>query len=212
MPGSATLQNSALGEDRQRIVERELAELGDALPERLTSDERHAEPELPVGVAGVEDADDARVLEGLDEPDLAREAVGAEGVAQVGVQDLERDLPIAFDLMREIHGRHAAGAELLLEQVAAREGRVQLRDRVRRGHATPGSGLGGAYRADGVVTSEGVRPAKPARVGSSRACESRRLSVGDRTPVRALRVFARDGGALPCRAPDPSDIRRSTPD
>ena len=40
---------------------------------------------------------------------------------ELGLEDLDRDLPVVLFVVREIHGGHAARAELALEAVAAGE-------------------------------------------------------------------------------------------
>ena len=50
--------------------------------------------------------------------DLAQEPLGAERGAEVGMQHLDRDVAIVLEVVREVDGRHAAGAELALDAVA----------------------------------------------------------------------------------------------
>ena len=102
--------------------------------ERLALDERHREPEMPVGLTGVVDPDDVCVLERCDELDLAVESLGADRVAEVRVQDLYRDVAIVPDVMGDIHGCHAARPQLAPDRVASLQcgseaiGGVQSRD------------------------------------------------------------------------------------
>jgi hypothetical protein len=62
--------------------------------------------------------DDVRMLEIRRRLDLGEKPLGAEGRGEFGVEDLERDLAIVTDVAREIHGRHAAVADLPLDFVA----------------------------------------------------------------------------------------------
>jgi len=57
--------------------------------------------------------------------DLYDEAVGAEDGGELGLQHLERDPAVVLEVLGEVNGGHAAGAELALDAVAALEGRVQ---------------------------------------------------------------------------------------
>ncbi len=59
------------------------------------------------------------MLEPGREPDLALESLGAEGDGELGKEDLERDQTVVLQVPREVDGRHAAAAELALEDVAA---------------------------------------------------------------------------------------------
>ena len=53
--------------------------------------------------------------------DLSEEALGAERGGEVGMHDLDRDLPVVAEVVREIYGRHPALAEFVLEAVAVGE-------------------------------------------------------------------------------------------
>ena len=56
-----------------------------------------------------------QVRRGLD---LGQEPLGAEHRGQLRAQDLERDLAVVPEVLGEVDGRHAAGAELALDAVA----------------------------------------------------------------------------------------------
>ena len=58
--------------------------------------------------------------------DLAQEPLDAEHGAELGLEDLERDLALVPDVAREVDRRHAAFADLPLDGVAAGEGGIQL--------------------------------------------------------------------------------------
>ena len=66
-------------------------------------------------------------------PDLAQEPLAAERRAEVGMQHLDGDVAIVLEVVREIDGGHAAGAELALDAVAVGEGGRESRERL--GHA-----------------------------------------------------------------------------
>jgi hypothetical protein len=55
------------------------------------------QPEPPARIPGVEHAQDVRVLQPTARRNLALEAFGAEGRAEIGVQQLER--PVALKLL-----------------------------------------------------------------------------------------------------------------
>ena len=51
--------------------------------------------------------------------DLHHEPLGTEDRGEFRAQNLERDVSVVLEVMRQVHGRHAAGAELALDFVAA---------------------------------------------------------------------------------------------
>jgi hypothetical protein len=53
---------------------------------------------------------------------LRQEALGAEGGAEVFVQDFHGNLAVVPHVAREVHGRHAAGAKLAAHDVTAGQG------------------------------------------------------------------------------------------
>ena len=55
----------------------------------------------------------------------AQEPLGAEHRGELGPQHLERDLAVVPEVVREVDGRHAAGAELALDAVAVRQGPLE---------------------------------------------------------------------------------------
>ena len=60
--------------------------------------------------------------------DLAEKPLGAEHRGELGMQHLDGDLTPVPEVVREIHGRHAAGAELPLDAIAVGEGGAQARE------------------------------------------------------------------------------------
>ena len=49
--------------------------------------------------------------------DLAQEPLTAERGAELGMQHLDGDVAIVLEIVREVDGRHAAGAELALDAI-----------------------------------------------------------------------------------------------
>ena len=79
----------------------------------------------PVVLAGVDHADDVRVVELRDRPRLAPEALELVGVrGDLAVHELDRDLALEHRVEGAIDGRHAAGADLGIEAIAPAESRV----------------------------------------------------------------------------------------
>ena len=50
--------------------------------------------------------------------DFAQEPFAAKRRTQVGVQHLDGDIALVLEIVREVHGGHAAGAEFAVEAVA----------------------------------------------------------------------------------------------
>ena len=73
------------------------------------------------------------MLEIRRDANLGEEPIGPELRAELGVEHLERDASVVAQVAREVDRRHSAGADLALDLVAPREGRIQLTDRFHRG-------------------------------------------------------------------------------
>jgi hypothetical protein len=113
------------GRDSECVGQRELLLALKPAPERLALDERHGEPELPAGIAGVVDRENVRVLQPGAEADLAQESVGPECLGQFWAKDLESDLPVVLDIVRKVDRGHAAPPQLALDLVSAGQGGSQ---------------------------------------------------------------------------------------
>jgi hypothetical protein len=83
-------------------------------PERLALDVGHGEPELAVGIAGVVDRQDMRMLQPGRRADLAKEPLAAEALRERGEQDLEGD----GEIVGEVDDGHAPAPELPLKRVS----------------------------------------------------------------------------------------------
>ena len=57
--------------------------------------------------------------------DLAQEALAADGVRQLGLEQLDRDLAAMAQVVGEVDGRHSAAADHALDLVAAGERRTE---------------------------------------------------------------------------------------
>jgi hypothetical protein len=113
------LQGSrGIGGYSEGIVHRELRFTPEPVAQRLALDVRHGEPQLANGFARVEHGQDVGVLEPCGGLDLASEAVRAERLSQLGVEDLESDRPLVSEVVGQEHRGHAAAPELALEAVA----------------------------------------------------------------------------------------------
>ena len=92
------------------------------VPRRLPLDERHHVEQERVGLPGVVQRQDVRVLQVGGGLDLGEEAVGADHRGELGLEHLESDLPVMAEVLGQVHRGHAALAQLALNAVAVGEG------------------------------------------------------------------------------------------
>ena len=116
--------------DADGHVHRELLLAVEPVAQRFPLDERHREPEPVGGLTAVVHREDVGVLQPGGEADLALEPFRAEGVAQVRMEDLERDGAVVAQVVREVHRRHAAAAQLALDGIARGETCFELRPEI----------------------------------------------------------------------------------
>ena len=90
-----------LARDANRVVHRKLLLALEPRAQRLAGDERHHVVQQSVGVAGVEQRQDVRMLQPRGRPDLAQKALAAERRAEIGVQDLDGDVAIVPEVVGE---------------------------------------------------------------------------------------------------------------
>src|SRR6476661_5073778 len=81
------------------------------------------------------------MLQAGGELDLAEESFGAEGLGHFRMKHLECHRPVVAKVVREIHHRHAAAAELALDAVLAVERSLKATQSILQ--AGPGRGLAG---------------------------------------------------------------------
>src|SRR5437762_1109546 len=105
-----------------RLLDGELLLAIEALSERLAFDEGHDIEQRPVRrLARVEERKEIRMLEMGSDADLGEEAFDAHDGGELRVEDLEGDLAVVLEVAREVDRRHAAGADLALDDVAIGE-------------------------------------------------------------------------------------------
>ena len=116
-------------QDGDRLRNRKLLVPPEASPQRLALDIRH-DVEQPVADAPrVEERKNVRMFEVGGGFDLVDEPVGADTGDDLRLHDLQRDLTIMADVLRQIDGRHTARTELALDAVAVGERCGQLSER-----------------------------------------------------------------------------------
>ena len=114
-----------LGGDPHRVGHGELLLPVHPVAQRLPLDERHDVEEVAVGLARVEQRQDVRVLQVGRELDLGQEPLGADDRGELGPKHLERHPPVVADVLGEVDGGHPAGADLPVEAIAVRQGRLE---------------------------------------------------------------------------------------
>ena len=89
------------------------------------------------------------MLEVGGELDLGQEALGADHGRQLGPEHLERHPPVVPDVLGQVDGGHAAGADLAVEPVAVGQGGLEPAEEL--GHCVALCwGCWKMYRGDGL--------------------------------------------------------------
>jgi hypothetical protein len=104
--------------DQHRFRKREQPRAREARAQRLAIDERHDVKQEAARFARVVQWQDVRVLQVGRRANLGEKALGAECGGQVRVQHLDRDIARVLEIVREIDGGHATGAEFTLKEIA----------------------------------------------------------------------------------------------
>lgn len=107
--------------DAQGVLERKLGLALELPAQRLAGNVRDDIIEVIVRRAGVEQRQNMRMRKVRDDPDLAQESLAPDVRRQLRMHDLEGDRALVLEVGRQIHGRHAAAADLAFEAVAAFE-------------------------------------------------------------------------------------------
>ena len=188
------------GAERARDLDRVGDRLGhgqppepaDAVLERLALDVLEDDVRAAVVLAGVDHADDVRVVELGDRPRLAAEALELVGVrAHLAVHQLDRDLALEHRVEGAVDRRHAAVPDLRVEPVAAGEERAHV-----GAHGPPivraGSGSSRVRRRSCLPAAWVAEPAL-------RGCR-RTAALGPRAPRDPASVAHAAGGCDPVAA------------
>ena len=135
-----------LPRDRECVVDAKLllAVHGDA--KRFALNVGHDEEQKAVGLAGIVEWENARMIQARDDVDLAQKSIRADRRGELRVQNLQRDVPMVFHVVGEIDRRHAAAADLALDAIASgqraletAEGVVHVRPLLRMRRVSRGS-------------------------------------------------------------------------
>ena len=110
-----------LARDHERVVHRQPGLAPEPVAQGLALDVGHDVVEEAVGLARVVQGKDVRVGQAGGDLDLAHEALGTERDGDVLPEDLDRDAARLPEVLRQIHRRHPASANLALERIAPAE-------------------------------------------------------------------------------------------
>ena len=115
----------------QRRVHRQLLLAAQALAQRLPLDQRHHVVEQPVGVAGIIERQDVRMMQAGGDLDLTEEALGTQGGRQLGTEYFHGHLAVVLQILGEINQSHPPHAQLALEPIPVGERRGEAKEGVR---------------------------------------------------------------------------------
>jgi len=116
------------------------------------------------------------VLEVRGRPDLRKEALRADHRGELGLQNLQSDLAVVPQVVRQVNGRHAAGPERALDAVSTLEGPREALDIVGCRH--------GATTCIDARTPDRRRPGRTGRDGGP-AQSAFRTSTGSTAVARS---------------------------
>ena len=143
-----------VAQHRQRLVERERASVHPHA-ERLAAHERHAVVRQSLGRdARGEHRHDVGLLQRGREPDLAREAVGAQSFGQLRREHLEHDVALKRHVARHEDTRHATTAEFTFKDVCVAQRVLELIAEI---HGASSEGSRGVAAKDTARALPGVR-------------------------------------------------------
>jgi len=94
-----------------------------SVAERFPLDVGHHIVEEAVGLPGIEQRQDVRMLQGGGGGDLLHEAIRAQHRREVRLEDLDGHLAVVLQVLGEVHRGHAPLAELPLDAVPVRQRR-----------------------------------------------------------------------------------------
>jgi hypothetical protein len=122
--------------DPDGLVDAELRFAIELVTQGLALDVGHDVEEEAVGLPGIEQRQDVRVLERRGGLDLLDEPLGAEDRRELRAQHLDRDPSLVLQVVGEIDRGHPPLAQVAFDAIAAGEGRGEAV----RGRDHPGSG------------------------------------------------------------------------
>ena len=112
-----------LAQNPHGVVHRELAVLGEPLPQGLAFHVRHDVIEEALCLARVQEREDVGMLQLGGDFDLAEEAVFTQRRGELRPEYLHRDPAVVLHVLGEVDSGHPPTAELALDRVMARKGR-----------------------------------------------------------------------------------------
>ena len=107
-----------LAGDLQRWFERQLLLTSQAVAERFAFDQRHDVIEELAGLTAVQQRQDVGMVQLCRDRDLAQKPLRPQRRSEFRPQHLERHLAVVLQVLGEVDGGHAAGADLALDAIA----------------------------------------------------------------------------------------------
>ncbi len=129
LPMGEVERSGDLSDDPDGLVDGEQPLAGQPVPQGLAAHERHDVEEGAVGGPRIVQRKDVRVLQVRGDLDLLQKALRSDRRRQVGLEHLQRDVPVVPDVAGQVDGGHATLAELPLDEVAVGQCGPQLLER-----------------------------------------------------------------------------------
>jgi hypothetical protein len=107
-----------LARDRERLGHGKHLLAPEPVAQRLALEKRHHVEQPPIDLARVVQRHDVRVRELRRDLDLAQEPRGADGLRELGLDELDRDLAAMAQVVGQIDDGHPTAADLALDPVA----------------------------------------------------------------------------------------------
>ena len=108
--------------DRDGLIDLQLLLSSDAVAQRLALNERHHVIEQPIGLAGIVERKDVRMLEACGDANLREKPIGADGGGNLRLQNLDCHFPTMAQIVSEVDDSHASGADDSVDVVATGQG------------------------------------------------------------------------------------------
>ena len=111
-----------LGGDADRVLHGELALAREQVADALAFHVGHHVEDLAVRLPRVEEGQDVRMLQVGRGLDFGQEALRADHGGELGPQDLDGDLTVVAEVVRQVHRGHPARAQFAFDGVAVGQG------------------------------------------------------------------------------------------
>ena len=107
--------------DRDSVTDRQLSFPLEPCTERFTRDVWHDVVKQSVGIAGVEEWQDVRMLQTSGRANLGEESLASQRGTEIGMENFDRYVAAVPEIVREVYRRHPTLAKLTLDSVLVGE-------------------------------------------------------------------------------------------